>query len=377
MGTTCTGPGPCVTTPFGAGKNWVNKVGGLPDYIRAVAHALVRSGHSESTAIATAIATVKTWAAGGGNVSAATRARAAKAVAEWEAKKAAAHSLTAAPAATVDLAEPGRVYHFKHGWIPLDHSAATGDLKHKMTVTPQTNALGKVMFHRVHVNSVHAGHVTPDGTSFRAVRKTADAQDGRLTASGFPSVDKAAEWVARGKVDPARPVAMTAAPASAVDLASFTESLHPRVPAGKSGGGRFSAKSGGEDAVSGGPKTMRQQTRDFQRRTGLAVTGKYDSATRSKIHSLLHPTSGGSSGGSSGGTSKKAAAKAAAAAKKSARHTRAAQLINALPPQQRRQWRRQHPAPPAGYTWTATGTLRATGGHPVHNALATLRAHLL
>lgn len=88
----CTGPGPCDVTPIGAGKNWVNRVGGLPLYIRAIAQALLRSGHSESEAVSIAVGTVKRWAAGGGNVTAATRARAAKAVAEWEAKKAAAHS---------------------------------------------------------------------------------------------------------------------------------------------------------------------------------------------------------------------------------------------------------------------------------------------
>lgn len=87
----CTGPGPCDITPIGAGKNWVNEVGGLPLYIRAIAQALLRSGHSERQAIEMAVGTVKRWAAGGGKVTAATRARAAKAVAEWEAKKAAAH----------------------------------------------------------------------------------------------------------------------------------------------------------------------------------------------------------------------------------------------------------------------------------------------
>lgn len=117
MAGVCTGPGPCDTTSFGAGNNWVNKVGGLPLYIRAIAKALQRSGHSESSAIATAVATVKRWAAGGGNVSAETRARAAAAVAEWEAKKAASHS-TSVPAGerqTVDLAG---------AWDPSKHPRA-------------------------------------------------------------------------------------------------------------------------------------------------------------------------------------------------------------------------------------------------------------
>lgn len=94
----CTGDGPCDTTPFSASTtdNWVARTGGLPLYIRAVAKALRRKGASESEAIATAVATVKRWAAGDGHVTAATRARAAAALAEWERKKSEAHGRRAA-----------------------------------------------------------------------------------------------------------------------------------------------------------------------------------------------------------------------------------------------------------------------------------------
>lgn len=87
----CTGPGPCDVTPIGEGKNWVNKVGGLPLYIRAIAQALIRNGHSESEAIQIAVGTVQRWARGEGKVTPATRTRAAAALAEWERKKAQAH----------------------------------------------------------------------------------------------------------------------------------------------------------------------------------------------------------------------------------------------------------------------------------------------
>lgn len=80
-----------VGTPGGK-KNWVDEVNGLPLFIRAIAHALIRDGHSESSAIAIAVGRVKAWAAGGGHVTAKTRAKAAAAVAEWEAKKAASHA---------------------------------------------------------------------------------------------------------------------------------------------------------------------------------------------------------------------------------------------------------------------------------------------
>lgn len=75
--------------------NWVDEVGGLPDYIRRIADHLIKQGMTESHAIASAVNTVKRWARGGTvtagpggpKVSAKTVAKAAAAVAEWEAKK--------------------------------------------------------------------------------------------------------------------------------------------------------------------------------------------------------------------------------------------------------------------------------------------------
>jgi len=70
------------------GKNWVEKEGGLPNYICRIARAVMKSGKSRSSAIAIAVSRAKKWAAGGDKVNADTRAKAAKAVAEWEALKA-------------------------------------------------------------------------------------------------------------------------------------------------------------------------------------------------------------------------------------------------------------------------------------------------
>ena len=70
-------------------ENWVDKAGGLPSYIERIAkHLHADRGMTISHAIAAAINRVKKWAAGGGGVSAATRAKAAKAVAQWEKMKA-------------------------------------------------------------------------------------------------------------------------------------------------------------------------------------------------------------------------------------------------------------------------------------------------
>lgn len=84
---------PADDSPFSSSKtdNWVARAGGLPKYIREVAHALVRSGHPESKAIAMAVGIVRNWAEGKGNVRPQIRAAAAKNIAEWEAKRAKAH----------------------------------------------------------------------------------------------------------------------------------------------------------------------------------------------------------------------------------------------------------------------------------------------
>jgi hypothetical protein len=73
--------------PGGPGL-WKHKGLQLPAYIQNVAKGIMKSVKDKSRAIATAIATVKRWARGGGKVSPEVRAAAAKAVAEWERLKA-------------------------------------------------------------------------------------------------------------------------------------------------------------------------------------------------------------------------------------------------------------------------------------------------
>lgn len=69
-------------------KNWVENAGELPKYVRELARGIERSGKTLSQAIAIAISRIKKWAAGGDNVNPDTRAKAIKALAEWEALKA-------------------------------------------------------------------------------------------------------------------------------------------------------------------------------------------------------------------------------------------------------------------------------------------------
>jgi HK97 family phage portal protein len=79
-------------SPLGNGHNWVQEVNGLPLYIRAIAHALIRAGHGEQEAVQLAVGAVQNWASGHQHVTPETRAKAGAALAEWEAKKAASHA---------------------------------------------------------------------------------------------------------------------------------------------------------------------------------------------------------------------------------------------------------------------------------------------
>ncbi len=67
-------------------SNWVDKVGGLPDFIERVAkHIHADSGYTISRAIAEAVAQCKKWCAAG-------NAKACAAIKQWEAKKARARA---------------------------------------------------------------------------------------------------------------------------------------------------------------------------------------------------------------------------------------------------------------------------------------------
>lgn len=92
----------------GGPDNWVEQTKGLPKYIERIAkHLVYERGFTIQHAIATAVNTVKRWARKGGvvkygdphnmHVTTITAAQAAKAVAEWEAKKALARALPGTP----------------------------------------------------------------------------------------------------------------------------------------------------------------------------------------------------------------------------------------------------------------------------------------
>ena len=89
------------TNPFSTSttSNWVARAGGLPEYVRGVAHALMRKGRAkdESQAISMAVGLMQDWASGRtpngkGHVHPQVQAAAAAALAKWNAMKASAHA---------------------------------------------------------------------------------------------------------------------------------------------------------------------------------------------------------------------------------------------------------------------------------------------
>lgn len=135
--------------PLGkGGKNWITaskpgNTGQLPAYIQNIRNAIMRgpNGKDESSATAIAIARVKAWASGGGNVSAEVRAAAAKALAEFEKMRAGSHKVkesamskpTGALAMTISEADVGDLALLE---------AAVGEMmcpKHKGMVKPKAD----------------------------------------------------------------------------------------------------------------------------------------------------------------------------------------------------------------------------------------------
>ena len=69
--------------------NWVEAMGGLPNFVEKIALGIMKgTGYPRERAIPIAISRIKVWARGGGGVNADTVAKAAAALAAWEALKA-------------------------------------------------------------------------------------------------------------------------------------------------------------------------------------------------------------------------------------------------------------------------------------------------
>jgi hypothetical protein len=127
-------------------SNWVEEQGGLPEYIGEVADALHRKGMNISRAIATAVNTIKRWARGGpaaqgqkGSVSKATQAKAIKALAEWETKRAAARASRLEAGMTFATIDVHGNWHHPHTGEYI-HKPWDLDLDLKNLLTPEERA---------------------------------------------------------------------------------------------------------------------------------------------------------------------------------------------------------------------------------------------
>lgn len=112
--------------------NWVEDAGGLPAYIQHIAKDISeKRGMPLSRAIPIAIGAVKRWARGGGDVNADTRAKAAAAVAEWEALKAKNKAKGAAKDASKADDAPLEVKDAEGGELETTEDKNSGELEHK------------------------------------------------------------------------------------------------------------------------------------------------------------------------------------------------------------------------------------------------------
>jgi hypothetical protein len=136
--------------PLGTHGLWGDKSAQLPSYIQNIAHAMIRSGHDESSAIALAIGAVKRWAAGRGKVTPEVRAAAGKALAEWEKLKAEHSKSKSLDPELVKVGPKG----YEHGWVFVG-IPSPGD---KVSLGGKAGTVGAV-------TSTHARVKLSDGTT--------------------------------------------------------------------------------------------------------------------------------------------------------------------------------------------------------------------
>ena len=168
--------------PLGTHGLWGRKTDQLPAYIQNIAHAMIRDGHDESSAIALAVASVKRWARGGGHVTPEVQAAAGKALAEWE-KLRAEHAGkssgidigfdvynndSSSDVTSGELTEKAGKEGYIHGWICVAPPCGPGD------------------------DIVHPVHGSGIITSDKDGTKTAEFEDGTHGVLGTESASQSA-----------------------------------------------------------------------------------------------------------------------------------------------------------------------------------------
>lgn len=197
-----------------AGTNWVEQSGGLPAYIEKIAKSLhEKRGFTISRAIATAVSMCKRWAAGGEDVNPDTRAKAAAALAEWEAKRAAARgravdmshtdALVALDLAAIDdelavldlaFGDHKAPYDYKHGFIPISPEAKARKKKHQREAPPEQLSRDDLEAEAARLINEH--HATPGGTSRPESPRLAAVQAERKRRIGEAERNNAADRTA-------------------------------------------------------------------------------------------------------------------------------------------------------------------------------------
>lgn len=223
--------------PFSDSKtsNWVARAGGLPTYIQHVAHALVKNGHDESKAIGMAVGVVKNWSEGKGGVHKAIKAAAAKAMAEWEAKKGASHAVSeSAYVGMTQLARAEEAY-----FVVIDVGSAIGGA-----------ALAEIL---------DEARTTP-------VEELGEFE--RLVAESAALVEATPNWML--PVAATRPGFKPVKPEK--PKSSIYSYAHKRAPKGTPGGGQFITTGSNGKEVSA-----------IQRRLGISETGTYGGKTKKRV----------------------------------------------------------------------------------------------
>lgn len=272
-------------------KNWVENAGGLPPYIRKIARAIhEKRGIPLSQAIPFAIGRIKRWAAGGDNVTAATQAKAAAAIAAWERLKGKAGKLTEAATIDENLGIPTPLLL---RWVDeLDQADALVEARRHPRRLPDGT------FAPLGTGSILAGGhdqmAGGEGTIVGLVQQDGMAKVRVRTARGEFLVDpdslrpvtkrKLVEAGAAGSGAPARmtasrtgraragAVAARKRPAATSTGGSDFESKHPRGGKGSTAGGKFVAKGSSGSEV-----------RAVQRRLGARVDGEFGAMTEAAV----------------------------------------------------------------------------------------------
>jgi uncharacterized protein YdaT len=230
--------------PFSSSKtsNWVARAGGLPTYIQHVAHAMVKNGHDESKAISMAVGVVRNWSEGKGGVHPAIKAAAAKAIAEWEAKKAKSH-------ATVSE-------HLSEDWAALSRLAQVEEAYY--VIRDVGSALGGNEVAEMLTRARMYGASTLDDFTL-------------LVAESAALIEATPNWML--PVAATRPGFRPIKPEKAKTPKSSIYSYnHKRAPKGTPGGGQFITTGSSGREVSA-----------VQRRLGISETGTYGGKTKARV----------------------------------------------------------------------------------------------